>query len=102
MSMDIPRNVCPEAKNGHEFTVSQGVTILKRNLEAGCEVCGLLFRALEKYHGPWFREHADSLRFRRFASFAHSLRIDTFLDEAAYFTDGVKKAEFVYEEAKLR
>jgi hypothetical protein len=102
MSPDIPCNICPEAKNGHKFLGVRSVALLKSNSEAGCQICSLLYRALEGFHGSWFKECGDSLQFRRFLSINHSLRVDVFLNQAPVGGREIIYAEFVYEELNLR
>jgi hypothetical protein len=102
MSPDILCNICPAAKNRHGFLQPQSVAVLKCNSEAGCQLCNLLHRALESFHGSWFRERGDSIQFSRFLSINHSLRVDVSLDHAPVGKREIIYAEFVYEELNPR
>jgi len=101
MSPAIACNICPEAESSHRFLQSRSVAVLKRNSMAGCQLCSLLYHALKDFRGSWFKEHGDRVQFSRFLSINHSLRVDTFLDQAAVGGREIY-AEFVYEEPNLR
>lgn len=73
MSSNILCNICPEAKDGHSFHEARNVAVLKRNSEAGCQLCSLISHALESLHGSWFQEYDESIEFRRFLAIDHTL-----------------------------
>jgi hypothetical protein len=101
MPPTVACNICPEAKSSHRFLELRSVAVLKRNSVAGCQLCSLLYRALEGFQASWFKEHGDRVRFRRFVGINHSLRVNMYLDQP---TGGERHicAEFVYEDLDLR
>ena len=102
MSLDIAGNVCPETKSNHEFRELRSVTTLKLNSAAGCPLCSLIYHGLERFHGSWLRERADSIEFDRFQSYFHTLSIDIFVPQAIAGNSDRIRAEFVYEELTSR
>jgi hypothetical protein len=102
MSSDVPRNICPEARDGHSFQEDRNVAVLKCNSELGCQLCSLIYHGLESLHGPWFKKHEESIKFCRFSSLTGTLRIDIFQDPAPASGTGVIFTEFAYEVDNLR
>jgi hypothetical protein len=63
----------------HRFQTQHPVTLLKKNAESGCPLCGLIYSGLLSYHGGLIKDHLPRLQFSRFASFNASMRVDIFL-----------------------
>lgn len=101
MSAAITSNICPEAESSHRFLEDRSVVILKRNSVAGCQLCSLIYRALESFQGSWFKEHGGRVQFSRIESYNHSLWINMFLDQGTV-AESMVHAEFVYEQLDLK